>query len=329
MNISLRQKQKDKLADLDIASLARTQGQGFTQTVVDLSDSGVLDAKGPWAKAAKDLIKKSNGVTKELGRGKYLGALEKEVSSMDAAGLPAHKRGRLAAVKKHIKQMREFEKSGTLTADAEKRGVSRAASSAFSISGDAKKSKGLFELAAKSSDHLTRDDMKKSFGKRGLVSDVAAERGMSWDQAAKGLGSLGLIGSKDPRLNVSKNQIASQKKKPISQFNDDEVKTGTAATSVMQLGRSLDEASATVGNRLNGAYKSLADTRAPKEPADKSAYHHGRAALAEATGLASLRSGGSTQNAMQLFAISGANTEKGHEALMPLLTKKKKKDLER
>jgi hypothetical protein len=327
VNVALRKKQLKKDDDLDIGQIARGRGQGFAQSVSDMALSGEIDPKGFWARAAKARMKQAGGVTSEMRRGKYLGELEKQLSDIDTSKLPAHKRGRLAAIKKHAKQMRESQKTGTLTADAEKRGVGKAAVSAFGLLGDERKGKNLFDLAARSNDHLTRDEMKRSFGKRGLVSDVAAERGMAWDQAAKGLGSLGLIDKKDPRLAVTGKQISAQKNKPDLLFDDAEVKTGTAATSVMQMGRSLDEASASIGNRLNAAYKEVGGAKTPKEAGQKAAHHHDRAALAEATGIANLRAGGSKKTSMALFAISGANSAKSQEARMSQLAKTVKKDI--
>ena len=292
---------------------ARARGQTFASGVSEmLNDGGFSDPNGFWARQIKERSKKVIG--RPLKRGEYLATLQKEFSGLDGSKLNPREKGRYLAIKKHvsgkIQEMSNDQKLNLLSNDDEKMKVASLATSLFGVFGGDKERGGrLFDLASRATDDATRGDLIKSFKRRGLVSDVAADKGISWDKAAKGLGDLGLMS--DARLRVTPEDINEKSKGKMPSMDTSEVHTGTAETSVLQLGRSLDEASASIGNRMNGNPLEKSKKAEALTPDAKASKQHDRAAAAEMAGLRLMKAGGKKDNVMILFAMAGASTRRG------------------
>lgn len=311
-----RSREKDKQGALDLATQAHARGSSLTMAIVDLSREGAVAPSNHWVRAAEARIRKGEAITKKQPRGAHLKSLEKELSRVEAQGLPAHMRGKLAAVKKSTQQMKEEAGKGRLDVDAERVGVSRAAAGAFDILGGDAKGKKFFDISANAADDRTREGLSKSF-KRGLVSDVAAEKGKGWEQSARGLASLGMIGSADPRL-----KAASAERSRATAPDRDHVDSGTAKTSVEQIGRSLNDVSATIGNRMNSAGGTDKEPNGAKDP-------FGSAAKKEMEGLKLSGSSASKSQAATLFSSAARDADSGHGVIFDaIMGKKKKRDRE-
>jgi hypothetical protein len=307
--------------DLMVGRVLQARHDGFVSGILKMRDSGEISPSDHRVKMAEVQAKRGRDVARPLSDKGFISQFDAEMKKQMKKELPLHVRGRLAAIKKSADVMGALHKSGKLKNGAVAEGISGLSEKALNAIHRDKKAKskdgsGFFGLAAKGSDEISRESLRKSFGKRGLVSDVAAEKGMRWTSAASNLCALGMIGKADPRLKVKEKDVAGKVSKTKSDFDSDEVNSGTAATSVLQLGRSLDDATQTLGNRLNSAGKELREERLAS-PVDKARNRFDRAALSEATGLASLKAGGYQGNAQNLFANAAANTSKGIETILP------------
>jgi hypothetical protein len=307
--------------DLEVGPVLQARHDGFVSGILKMRDSGEISSSDHRVKMAEAQAKRGRDVAMPLSDKGFMSQFDAEMKKQMKKDLPLHVRGRLAAIKKSADVMSVLHKSGKLKNGAVAERISGLSEKALNAIHSDKKARskdgsGFFGLAAKGSDEISRESLIKSFGKRGLVSDVAAEKGMRWTSAASNLRALGMIGKDDPRLKVKEKDVARKVSKTKSDFDSDEVNSGTAATSVLQLGRSLDDVTQTLGNRLNSAGKDLKEER-PKSPADEARNRFDRAALSEVTGLASLKAGGSQEGAQSLFANAGANTSKGLEAIPP------------
>lgn len=313
--------------DRSLGNYLRQNSDGFVAGVMKLGSESRIPPDHNLMKFAKQAEKAGKSVTKDPKKGKLLSGLEKEVSSIDATSLSFADRGRLAAINKKTDSLRKAREGGLLSREDEALHVSKAASSAFALtnsnpSATKDKGKGLFGLMAKSHDTVVRNDLRDDFG-RGLVTDVAKAKGMSWTSAAGKLGDLGLLKKDDPRLQVSDKDVSKKKAMSQANFDNDEVNSGTAATSVLQMGRSLDDTTQSMGKRMDSAMKNLRETKT-EGPSQKASNHFDRAAMSEAAGVASAKAGGSKKQVNDIFAISAANTDKGTDILSAMRRPKQK-----
>jgi len=315
---------KRRARQLSVGRSVRTRSESLATGILGMAEEGTIERDSHWVRAALEKVRKSEEVSRPFGKGGYLTSLEKEIAGIDRAALPAHMRGRLAAVRKQVANMRSSSKSGKLNATDEMSGVALASEAAFDIlggSGKEKDAKGLFTLAAQSNDELTRQGLAGAF-KRGLVSDVASEKGMPWEKAAKGLSSLGLISKNDPRLSVDGAAINGAMKAAGLGIDRDEVNSGTAKTSVKQMSRSLDDATATIGNRMNG--RGEEGGRGKDFEMGTASGRRNKATELEARGLTSANSSNGRALAVGYFTAAGAEVAHG-QLLEAELRKKKKK----